>query len=183
MSLVRKILVTVVVLATTTVFVHASAEPPMLKASGPIIYLADNLDEENRLGWCIDTIGPGFSEILHSRACSADDGNVEGRDFSFTYDSAAGRITAVSFDGKCVTANTEGTGSAVGLHDCQSENPAQMFLYDADEMTFHPGGNENICMTAASKSMDHGMVQSRALALRACNEVDAPLRQWLIKPE
>ncbi len=183
MSLVRNTLLTVIALEATTVSVHTSAEPPMLQASGPIIYLADNLDEENGLGWCIDTIGPGFSETLHSRACSADDGDTEGRDFSFTYDPTSGQIAAVTFGGKCVTANTEGTGPVVGLYDCQPENPAQLFVYDAEEMTFHPGGNESICITAATESVDHGMFQSRALALQACNEVDATLRQWLIKPE
>ena len=183
MSLVRRTLLTLVALAAALVSVRTSAEPPILQASGPIIYLADNLGEENDLGWCIDTIGPGFSETLHSRACSADDGDIEGRDFSFTYDAASDRIAAVTFDGKCVTANTEGTGPAVGLYDCQPGNPAQTFVYNAEEKTFHPGGNESICITAATESVDHGMFQSRALALQACNEVDVTLRQWLIKSE
>ena len=183
MSLQRRTLLTVISVAATLVSVYTSAAPPMLQASGPIIYLADNLDEENGLGWCIDTIGPGFSETLHSRACSADDGDIEGRDFSFTYDPASGRIAAVTFDGKCVTANTEGTGPAVGLFDCEPENPAQMFVYDAEEMTFHPGGNESICVTAVTESVDHGMFQSRALSIQACNEVDVTLRQWSIEPE
>lgn len=182
MILARRALVSACVLAAVTASIQIAAEPPTLRASGPIIYLADNLDEENGLGWCFDTIGPGLSEVIHARACSADDGDVEGRDFSFSYDQVSGRISAETFDGKCVTANTQGTGPAVGLYDCDPANAAQTFIYDAEKMTLHPGGDASICITAAAQSVDHGMLESRALAVEECNAVNATLREWLIKP-
>lgn len=37
----------------------AFAEAPALKNKAPFIYLADNLDEDKQLGWCIDTLGRG----------------------------------------------------------------------------------------------------------------------------
>ena len=33
----------------------SNAAPPALQTPEPAIYLADNLDEKDNLGWCIDT--------------------------------------------------------------------------------------------------------------------------------
>ena len=33
----------------------AIAAPPVLQTPEPVIYLADNIDEQEELGWCIDT--------------------------------------------------------------------------------------------------------------------------------
>ncbi len=35
---------------------------PLIQTEGPIIHLADNLDEPDQLGWCIDTEGRDFSD-------------------------------------------------------------------------------------------------------------------------
>ncbi len=55
---------------------NAVAEPPQLQTSAPVIFLADNLDEQDKLGWCIDTQGRGFSERLHAHSCKPQGGNV-----------------------------------------------------------------------------------------------------------
>ena len=56
------------------------AEPPAVQTEGTVIYLADNLNEEAMLGWCIDTQGRGFSEKLHAHSCKPDGGDTQ---FSF----------------------------------------------------------------------------------------------------
>ena len=40
------------------------ADPPAIRTPAPVIYLADNLDEQDKLGWCIDTKGRGFSGVF-----------------------------------------------------------------------------------------------------------------------
>jgi len=181
MITILKIKISLAIVLIFTAVAQVSAEPPILQASGPIIYLADNLDEQDQLGWCLDTEGPGLSEVLHTRACSADDESAE-RDFSFSFDSQSGQIKSESFLGKCVTINADGSEHAFGLFDCVSASEAQQFSYDDEQMTFHPRGREDICVSAAAMAMDHGPFRSRRIRLEVCADVDATLRQWVIKP-
>ena len=74
----------------------AYAAPPDLRTPAPVIYLADNLDEQDGLGWCIDTRGRGFSDRLHAHSCKPRGGDVQ-----FRYDEAARRIASATFAGKC----------------------------------------------------------------------------------
>ena len=53
---------------------------PVIQTKGPLVYLADNLGEEKKLGWCIDTEGKGFHEPLQSHSCKP-----EGADTQFKY--------------------------------------------------------------------------------------------------
>lgn len=50
------------------VSVSAVAAPPELQTPEPVIYLADNIDEKDALGWCIDTLGRGWSEQLQTHS-------------------------------------------------------------------------------------------------------------------
>ena len=45
------------------------AEPPILQTPAPVIFLADNLDEPDHLGFCIDTVGRGKSDRIHVHSC------------------------------------------------------------------------------------------------------------------
>ena len=56
--------------------------PPELQTPEPVIYLADNIDEQDALGWCIDTLGRGWSEQLQTHSCKPQGGDVQ-----FAYDS------------------------------------------------------------------------------------------------
>ena len=60
----------------------AIAAPPELQTPEPVIYLADNIDEQDALGWCIDTLGRGWSEQLQTHSCKPQGGDVQ-----FAYDS------------------------------------------------------------------------------------------------
>ncbi|WP_159020052.1 hypothetical protein [Algibacter sp. L3A6] len=50
---------------------------PIIQTPAPLIHLADNLDEQDELGWCIDTQGNGFAENLHAHSCKPDGGDVQ----------------------------------------------------------------------------------------------------------
>ena len=47
-----------------------SGSIPQIRTPLPVIYLEDNLDEKDDLGYCIDTVGSGFAEKLHAHSVS-----------------------------------------------------------------------------------------------------------------
>ena len=70
-------------LAAAVLFVTpllSMAEAPDIQTKGTVIYLADNFNEEAKLGWCIDTQGRGFSDKLHAHSCKPTGGDTQ---FSF----------------------------------------------------------------------------------------------------
>ncbi|NRB29925.1 MAG: hypothetical protein HRU27_04945, partial [Rhizobiaceae bacterium] len=74
-------------LFTSVAGVPALAADPDLKTPSPVIYLADNLDEKDNLGWCIDTVGRGLSDRLHAHSCKPRGGDVQ-----FKFDAQTGQI-------------------------------------------------------------------------------------------
>ena len=86
------------------------ADPPAIRTPAPVIYLADNLDEQDKLGWCIDTKGRGFSEFLHVHSCKPHGGDVQ-----FLYDQKLGQIRSAEFSGKCVTLTSNGLSNSFRL--------------------------------------------------------------------
>ena len=76
----------------------ARAEAPDLQSGTPVIYLADNLDEKDKLGWCIDTKGRGFADTLHAHSCKPAGPGY--RDTQFSYDADSGQIRSAAFDEK-----------------------------------------------------------------------------------
>ena len=70
---------------------------PILQTPSPVIYLADNLDEQDQLGYCIDTRGRGFNEKLHAHSCKPRGGDVQ-----FLYKKETLQICSVAFPGYCI---------------------------------------------------------------------------------
>ena len=70
------------------------SNPPILQTPSPVIYLADNLDEKDQLGYCIDTRGRGFNEELHAHSCKPRGGDVQ-----FSYNKETLQICSVEFTG------------------------------------------------------------------------------------
>lgn len=100
--------------------VTAYSESPKPQSGKPVIYLADNLDEQDQLGWCIDTLGRGFQEKLQTHSCKpASEG---GTDTQFSYDANSGQIRSVPYKGKCMTF-AEPDHETVPFHllDCKDE--------------------------------------------------------------
>lgn len=157
--------------------VAAYSAPPDLRTPAPVIYLADNLDEKDKLGWCIDTVGRGFGERLHAHSCKPRGGDVQ-----FRYDKDARRIASATYAGKCATLIAPAAaGVTLGLVDCSKDSAAQDFDYDAGTMEFRPGGDGALCLAAGAASRSAGPFMSRNLELAPCASTDAALKQWRIK--
>ena len=161
------------------VAVPVVAAPPEMQTPEPVIYLADNIDEQEALGWCIDTLGRGWSEQLHTHSCKPEGGDVQ-----FAYDEEAHRIMSVEFPGKCAALNeTAAVGVSFDLLDCSSTSSAQAFVYDADTLEFMPESDRSLCVAAGAESRAAGPFMSRDLELAPCASTEAALKQWVVKGE
>ncbi len=153
----------------------AYSAPPDLKTPTPVIYLADNLDEQDNLGFCIDTVGRGFSERLHAHSCKPRGGDVQ-----FDYDRK--RIVSATYAGKCATLQAPAAaGVSLGLLDCSEASAGQIFDYDVDAMEFRPGADRNLCLVVGAESRTAGPFMSRSLELAPCASTDAARKQWRVK--
>jgi len=152
-----------------------SAEPD-IKTPSPVIFLADNLDEEDNLGFCIDTVGRGISDRLHLHSCKPRGGDVQ-----FRYNAGTGHIASATFDGKCAEVLGKGSdGDKFGLLDC-SEKPSQRFSHNAEDGTFRFKAADGLCLAAGPTSRQAGPFMARDLLLRACASVDDSLKTWVIR--
>ena len=153
----------------------AYSAPPDLKTPTPVIYLADNLDEQDNLGFCIDTVGRGFSERLHAHSCKPRGGDVQ-----FDYDRK--RIVSATYAGKCATLQAPAAaGVSLGLLDCSEASAGQIFDYDVDAMEFRPGVDRGLCLVVGAESRTAGPFMSRSLELAPCASTDAARKQWRVK--
>jgi len=153
------------------------SEEPVIQTQGTVIYLADNLNEEAKLGWCIDTQGRGFSDKLHSHSCKPTGGDTQ-----FSFDEQSGSIQSVEFDGKCMTlVEPDNTEIPFGLLDCEEGNTAQQFTYDNDSMEFRIGTDESQCVTVAESIIEAGPFQSRFLVFAPCADLSPSYQQWVVR--
>ena len=160
-------------LLATTLVAPALAEPPNLQTPSPVIYLAENLDEADQLGWCIDTLGRGLSDQLHAHSCKPQGGDVQ-----FRFEAATGQIRSVAFDELC--ASYTGT-LPLGLVTC-NEEPSQAFAYDDTTMTFRLGSDRDACLVVGASSRSAGPYMSRTLEVASCDQTDDMLKMWVVKP-
>ena len=171
----RARLAVLALISGTTVCVHA--EPPELQTPEPVIFLADNLDEQDNLGWCIDTLGRGWSDRLQTHSCKPQGGDVQ-----FAYDEQSRQIASVEFPGKCATLHAPAAaGVTFDLLDCSATSSEQRFIYNPGTMAFMPEGDQSLCVAAGAQSQSAGPFMSRVLELAPCNATDARLREWIIK--
>lgn len=153
----------------------ALAEAPDLKTPAPVIYLADNLDEPDKLGWCIDTQGRGFGENLHAHSCKPQGGDVQ-----FSFDQQTGQIRSVAFDGKCMELIAPDDKIAFGLRDCSGAK-GQVFAFDRSGGHITPGDISDSCVAAGDASRSAGPFLSRDLVLAPCDTTAAELITWVEK--
>lgn len=156
--------------------VSAQTGPPNLKTPAPVIFLSDNLDEKDELGFCIDTVGRGFGDKLHAHSCKPRGGDVQ-----FAHDAQSGRIMSAEFAGKCATLTAPpAPGVSLGLVDCSDDSAEQAFVYDISAKEFRPGGSESLCLAVGDASRSAGPYMSRSLLLASCAATDPWLRQWSV---
>lgn len=154
-----------------------NALPPELQTAAPVIYLADNLDERNNLGWCIDTVGRGFGDKLHAHSCKPEGGDVQ-----YYFDPKTKRIMSSAFEGKCMDLSDPANENIpFGLLDCTTDT-SQKFTYDAETMQISPESDPTLCVSVAETSQPAGRYRKRALKLSACDQTDIPFKEWIILP-
>ena len=155
----------------------AQAMPPDLRTPSPVIYLADNLDEEDKLGWCVDTVGRGLSDRLHAHSCKPRGGDVQ-----FKFDAASGRIRSATFDNLCAEILGDAkAGAKLGLLTC-GDKAAQRFVYASTGSEFQVKSDTSLCLAVGSASRRAGPFMSRDLVLAACAGTEARYKAWVIKP-
>jgi hypothetical protein len=166
-------------LLSSLVTLLANAATPELQTPAPVIYLADNLDEKDKLGWCIDTLGRGWSEQLQTHSCKPQGGDVQ-----FSYDKETRQIMSVEFAGKCATLHeAAAAGVSFDLLDCSATSAVQVFIYNAETLEFMPEGDRSLCIAAGAASKSAGPFMSRNLELAPCASTDASLKQWVVKED
>ena len=169
----------VLLLLASLITLSANAAPPELQTPEPVIYLADNIDEQDNLGWCIDTRGRGWSEQLQTHSCKPQGGDVQ-----FSYNRETRQIASVEFPGKCATLRERAAaGVAFDLLDCSSASAEQLFAYNPETLEFMPENDHSLCIAAGTQSQAAGQFMSRILELAPCASTDARFKQWVIKGE
>lgn len=156
------------------------AASPDLQTPPPVIYLADNLDEQDRLGWCIDTVGRGFSDRLHAHSCKP--GNRRHGDVQFRYNTDTRQIMSATYDGKCAELlGDPAVGGKLALLDCAANSGRQTFDFDTAKGEFRVGGDQSLCLAVAPTSRTAGPFMSRDLVLARCEAADEKYKRWVIK--
>ena len=172
-----KIPISVTATALACALVQAAlAGEANVRTPSPVIHLKDNLDEEDGLGWCIDTVGRGYAETLHAHSCKPQGGDVQ-----FAHDPEAGAIQSVAFSEKCIAVLSEGASTDFGLRDCDIADPAQQFSFDPASGAIAPGGAPGHCMGVGESSRGAGPFMSRDLVLDACGAIEPARRTWVIR--
>ena len=153
------------------------SNPPTIKTPEPVIYLADNLDEQDKLGWCIDTQGIGFAETLHTHSCKPEGGDVQ-----FYYNEDTRQICSEEYADFCIEM-TGGPveGMTLNLTNSAPNSSDQKFNYDIESGEFRPEGDNNLCIAVGATSSNAGIYMSRALSLEPIATTDESLKKWVIK--
>ncbi|GAB5530469.1 MAG: hypothetical protein Roseis3KO_22460 [Roseivirga sp.] len=149
---------------------------PIIQTPSPVIHLADNLDEQDQLGYCIDTRGNGFNEALHAHSCKASGGDVQ-----FFYNEETLQICSVEFAGFCIEMSGGPTeGMSLTLVESDTSSSDQKFVYDEDSGEFVPEDDTTLCLAVGETSAAAGIYMSRSLTLELSSEIEAKFKQWVI---
>lgn len=150
------------------------AEQPNLQTPSPVIFLADNLDEKDRLGWCIDTLGRGFAERLQAHSCKPRGGDVQ-----FSISSETGQIQSVEYPEYCM-AHRPNAESTFALVACDATALDQQFEYDPETRIIRMTEDETNCVSVGENSRSAGPFMSRTLLLTDCAATDGPFKEWVV---
>jgi hypothetical protein len=161
----------------------ALAEQPTTKTAAPVIYLAHNLDESAKLGWCFDTVGRGFSQPLHAHSCKPANASQEIHDVQFKFKPDSRQIESAAFVGKCLDlVDAAHAAMPFRLLDCAANIASQQFAFEASTGEFQWKSDRGPCMSVGLTSRQAGPFLSRDLKIENCAKVDAKYKQWVIRP-
>lgn len=149
---------------------------PIIQTPSPVIHLADNLDEQDQLGWCIDTRGNGFNEELHAHSCKASGGDVQ-----FIYNEETRQICSAEYTGFCIEMSGGPIqGMSLSLVESNIESPEQKFVYNEDSGEFRPEEDTTLCLAVGATSATAGIYMFRSLTLEISSEIEEKFKKWVI---
>ena len=155
-------------------------------SDAPYIVLSANHDEPNGYGFCMDTYGPGQTDLMQTHSCKpAKEGaarDYSGHDTRFEYNTATQQIMSYAFQGYCMQALIASDITAFALLEC-SDHPRQKFAYSTADETIRLAEDTARCVTVDSVTVPAGPWVKRPLKLETCEEVDASLKQWTVAAE
>jgi len=155
-------------------------------SDAPYIVLSANHDEPNGYGFCMDTYGPGQTDLMQTHSCKpAKEGaarDYAGHDTRFEYNIATQQIMSYPFEGFCMQALIASDVTVFALLEC-SNHPRQKFTYSAADETIRLSEDTARCVTVDAVTVPAGPWVKRPLKLETCEEVDASLKQWTIAAE
>ncbi|MBO1255714.1 hypothetical protein J3L16_08460 [Alteromonas sp. 5E99-2] len=162
----------------------ASAANPKVPTEPPYIALSENIDEPNGYGFCLDTYGPGQSELMQTHSCKPKTAkgtprNDSGHDVRFEYNAETKQIRSYAFEGQCMQVLTAIGKSEFALLSC-SDHPHQKFIYSTTDKTIRLDSDQDYCVVVDSKTVEAGPWVKRALQLVECDKTEAELKQWLV---
>ena len=164
----------------------ANADAPQVPSDAPYIVLSENHDEPNGFGFCIDTFGPGQSDLLQTHSCKppseGEPRSYAGNDTRFGYDASTLQVESYPFEGFCMQALVANGKSEFALLEC-SDHPRQKFVYNDADQTLRLNEDQDSCVAVSSETVPAGPWVKRPLTLQTCDEVDASLKQWNIVAE
>lgn len=152
----------------------AHAEVPILQTASPVIHLADNLDEKDALGWCIDTLGRGFGERLHAHSCKPTGGDVQ-----FQFETDNGLIRSVAFSEYCMTVSPNDQ-TTFALDTCDATDSTQAFAYDTDTGWIRAVSDNTQCLAVGGESRSAGPFMSRELLFLPCADTPEQFIEWVV---
>jgi len=159
----------------------ALANTPKVPSDAPYIVLADNVDEPNGYGFCLDTAGRGMSDFMQSHSCKPaakdDAGNPTPNDTQFLFDAKNMRVESVAYPGVCMQVLISRYSTAFALLDC-SEHIRQKFIYSPKDKTLVMEEDQAMCVSVVSVREAAGPWSRRELALTSCVETEDALKQW-----
>jgi len=177
-----------------------SAGEPNVPTPAPYIVLSENFDEPNGYGFCLDTFGPGQSELMHTHTCKPKKGKgtyqakdkdktkdkAKGRskfgggdDVRFEYDAETKQISSYAYKGQCMQVLIARGKSEFALLEC-SDHIHQKFFYEVKDNTLKLDKDHRYCVAVEPKTIKAGPWVKRTLELVECNKVEPALKQWTI---
>lgn len=152
----------------------AVAEEAQVQTPAPVIHLKDNADEPQGLGWCLDTVGRGFSDRVHLHSCKPQGGDVQ-----FGYDEESGLLRSEAFPDQCVSLDR----TVFSLTRCESGRESQRFVYNRSDYSLRPASATGQCLFADERITSAGPFHSRALLLGNCQMLDAERKEWIVRSQ
>ena len=140
---------------------------PEVPSDAPYIVLSANLDEPNGYGFCMDTYGPGQTDLMQTHSCKpAKEGAARGyagHDTRFEYNAQTQQVMSYPFEGYCMQAFIASDVTVFALLEC-SDHPRQKFAYNASDKTIRLAQDQARCVTVASKTVPAGPWVKRPLS-------------------